>query len=92
MEKQPKKTDESVKAGLQIEGNTKPVTENKSAQTDLSGEEKDADEQVHQPKNETADESVEQDLDEVVHKQHSITTTTTEKNEEVDGDDVAHGG
>jgi hypothetical protein len=83
------KTDESVKAGLQIEaGHTRAP----GANDDLS-EEKDADELVHEQENDLPTDSVEQDLDEIVHEQAGGTTAKEAEDfltEEEDMDDLVH--
>jgi hypothetical protein len=85
MKKEDKKTDESVRAGLQIQGDTKP--EETASEDGLT--EKDVDEEVHEAKNEVPDVSEESDLDEVVHEQTGGITTSADIIEK-DIDDAMH--
>ncbi len=88
-----KKTDESVKAGLELEADIKPQNSS-TAGIDIpeTENEKDADEQVHQQKDTIPDTTVsEQDADELVHLKN-IDTATNANDEERDVDDMVHGG
>jgi hypothetical protein len=88
-----KKTDESVKAGLELEGDTKPQN-NSTAGNDIPEveNEKDADEEVHQQTDTVPDAvATEQDADELVHLKN-IDTATNAEDEERDVDDMVHGG
>jgi len=82
------KTNESVKAGLQVEGgHSRPAADDKSQQ------EKDADELVHERDNDFHADSVAHDLDEIVHEQGSITSAKEAEDfitEEEDMDDLVH--
>jgi hypothetical protein len=90
-------TNESVKTGLQIEGNSKPdKLPIAGAETETSNEdalkETDADEQVHEESHDTVaapdlnDE--EQDMDEIVHSIPASKNSTD--NGEADPDDLVH--
>jgi hypothetical protein len=88
MQQDQSKSDSSVKAGLQIEGDKKPFTAGTETAT-----EQDADELVHEQQEEYPTDSVEHDLDEIVHEQGSITTAKEnddELTEEEDMDDLVH--
>jgi hypothetical protein len=88
-----KKTDESVKAGLELEADIKPQN-NSTAGNDIPEveNEKDADEQVHQQTDAVPDTvTKEQDADELVHLKN-IDTATNAEDEERDVDDMVHGG
>jgi hypothetical protein len=88
-----KKTDESVKAGLELEADTKPQN-NSTAGNDIpeAENEKDGDEEVHQQKDTVPDTTTsEQDADELVHLKN-IDTATNADDEERDVDDMVHGG
>ena len=85
------KTDESVKAGLQLEANTNP---DKKAAAKSSGyideeNEKDGDELAHElPDEPTMMNEEEHDMDELVHKMPP--TKTIRDNDEEDPDDLVH--
>ena len=91
-QKNTKKTDESVKAGLQIEADTKPLDENAVDNNIPEVEnEKDADELVHERTDTVpdVDANAEQDADELVHLRN-IDTATNVEGEEKDVDDLMH--
>lgn len=88
-----KKTDESVKAGLQIEaGHDDKAQKNKSesAEADIPeiANEKDGDELSHERAAETPDVTNEQDMDELVHKVPPSHVGNTD--DEKDVDDLVH--
>ena len=89
-QKNTKKTDESVKAGLQIEADTKPHNATDKNIPEAENE-KDADELVHERTDVVADENAEQDADELVHLRN-IDTATNVEDEEKDVDDLMHKG
>jgi hypothetical protein len=91
------KTDESVKTGLQIEGNSQadklPIA---GAETETSNEdalkETDADELIHQQSSDTSTSlstgADEEDIDELVH--NIPASKTASDNNETDPDDLVH--
>ena len=90
------KTDESVKAGLQIEGDTKPLNHNQDkninnedpAQDD-TGLEVDGDELIHEQDDVvTAEPEDEKDMDDLVHSMPASKTFID--NEEQDPDELVH--
>ena len=87
------KTDESIKTGLQIEGNDKPEKlpiAGAETGTEDTSDEKDADELVHQQNSdvEVSTSDDETDIDELVHKIPASKTVTDDN--EVDPDDLVH--
>lgn len=90
-----KKTDESVKAGLQVEAG-KPDTETQVTQGsipedfDKATKEQDADDLVHEQPNEVNEITGEQDIDELVHDSPPSTTIPADDHEERDLDDLVH--
>ena len=86
-----KKTDESVKAGLQIEADTNPDNNAIDKNIPEAENEKDADELVHERTNVVPDTNAdaEQDADELVHLKN-IDTATIPEDEERDLDDLVH--
>jgi hypothetical protein len=95
MKKNNSKTDESVKAGLEIEAGHKKSNAKKLPvphRDELTGE-KDPDDIVHEQPAALPTDNVEQDLDEIVHEQGSITTAKEaedELTEEEDMDELVH--
>lgn len=85
-----KKTDESVKTGLQIEGDTKlqTVTGTDTAANDET-KETDADDAVHQQDIAPAVSGEEQDEDELVHRMPDSESVIDNTNE-IDPDDLVH--
>ena len=91
------KTDESVKAGLQIEGDAHPLNKNPDknisnddpAQDD-TGVEVDGDELIHEQEDVTVttEPEDEKDMDDLVHSMPPLKTVT--ENEEQDPDDLVH--
>lgn len=88
-------TDESVKTGLQMEGNSKPdKLPIAGAETETSNEdalkETDADELVHEQSNigSATPTNEEQDIDEIVHSSPASNNSTD--NTEADPDDLVH--
>ncbi len=88
-----KKTDESVKTGLQIEADhAKSEDQVKGTiigEHEDAGKEEDIDDMVHEQLNEVNEVDGEQDIDELVHDAPP-STTTTDNNEERDIDDLVH--
>ena len=85
------KTDESVKAGLQLEADTNPLKKNRAAHSgyDDAEEERDADEMAHEPEFEPTAEFNKQDQDDLVHRMPA--TKTVRDEDEADPDDLVHG-
>ena len=79
MQTETPKTNESVKAGIEIESHHLPETETET----------DADELVHKNIAELPEEFEEQDLDELVHSQ-SEPSVPEDELEERDADDLVH--
>jgi len=85
------KTDESVKAGLQLEADTNPLKrKRKRIPLKKNGDkERDGDEMAHEQHFEPTGGHDEEDIDELVHK--TPPTKTVRDNDEVDPDDLVHG-
>jgi hypothetical protein len=88
-----KHTDESVKAGLQIEADTNPLKEQQKKSNADTGykdaaKETDADELVHEKENNINTGNKEQDPDELLHSSHSF--KTVRDSNEADPDDLVH--
>lgn len=84
MEKSSGKTDNSVKAGLELAADTNPDKEH----IPEGATEKDVDDLVHERRDEIPDESVEQDMDNLVHQK--TINTDEEYDEASDIDSLIH--
>ena len=92
-----KKTDDSVKAGLQLEGEGPKEQQQETAGTAGTADnaipeienEKDGDELAHERAGETPDVTNEQDMDELVHKVPPAKVGNND--DEKDVDDLVHG-
>ncbi len=91
-----KKTDESVKAGLQIAADTNPAAEETNETVPVTEGEKDIDELVHDRATEGNIENVEgepgaeKDVDDLLHKLPDTPAPGTIENNEQDIDDLMH--
>jgi len=85
------KTDESVKAGLQLEADTNPLKRKRKRIPVKRNEDKesDGDETVHEPGFEALTDHDEDDMDELVH--NTPPAKTVRDNDERDPDDLVHG-
>ncbi len=84
------KTDESIKAGMKIEGDTKPQNDIPmgTGTGEFLQEEKDEDELVHERAGETPDVTDEKDMDEL---SHEVKPVMPGENAIIDPDDAVHG-
>ena len=91
-----KKTDESVKAGLQIAADTNPAADEQQEVVPVTEGEQDIDEVVHDHTTQGNIENVEgepgseKDVDDLLHKLPGTTSTNTNENNEQDIDDLMH--